>query len=54
MISQGYKVDHSLLYQDNISTMILERNDKASSGIRTRAINIRYVYIIDKIELGVM
>ena len=54
MIGQGYGVENNILYQDNLSTMLLERNGKASSGKRTRAINIRYFYITDKIKSGIL
>ena len=45
MIAQGYKVKYSTLYQDNLSTILLERSGKVSSGNHTRAIDIRYFYI---------
>ena len=54
MIAQGYNVGHNILYQDNLSTMLLERNGKASSGKRTRAIDIRYFYITDKVKAGIL
>jgi hypothetical protein len=46
--AQGYGTN-SLLYQDNQSTMRLAENGKASSGKRTRHINIRYFFITDRI-----
>jgi hypothetical protein len=46
--AQGYGTDN-ILYQDNQSTMKLEENGKASSGKRTRHINIRYFFITDRI-----
>jgi hypothetical protein len=46
--AQGYGTNH-VLYQDNQSTMKLENNGKASSGKRTRHINIRYFFITDRI-----
>jgi hypothetical protein len=42
--AQGYGTNN-MLYQDNQSTMKLEQNGKASSGNRTRHINIRYFFI---------
>jgi hypothetical protein len=40
LISQGYGVIENLLLQDNKSSILLERIDKASSGKRTRHFNI--------------
>ena len=37
---QGYGIGASKLYQDNISSMLLEENEKALSGKRTIHINI--------------
>ena len=45
---QGYKVDSNILYQDNKSTILLEKNGKQSSSQRTRAMNIRYFFITDQ------
>ena len=40
----------NVLLQDNTSTIQLERLGKWSSTKRTRHINIRYFYIIDKLQ----
>ena len=40
------------LYQDNTSTMRLEKNGKASSTKRTRHIDIRYFFITDRVKAG--
>ncbi len=40
LLSQGYGVVENLLLQDNWSSILLERNGRASSGKRTRHINI--------------
>jgi hypothetical protein len=42
------------MYQDNQSTMRLAENRKASSGKRTRHINIRYFFITDRIAKKVV
>jgi hypothetical protein len=47
LLSQGYGVIENLLLQDNKSSILLERNNKASSGKRTRHINICYIFIMD-------
>ena len=39
---QGYCVEDNMLYQDNKTSILLETNGKASSGKRTKHINIRY------------
>ena len=52
MEEQGYEVKKNILYQDNKSTILLEKNGKKSSGQRTRAINIRYFFMTDQIERG--
>ena len=49
---QGYKVNDNIIFQDNKSSMLLERNGKASSGKRTKHINVRYFFITDRISKG--
>ena len=51
LMSQGYGVTENLLLQDNKSSMLLERNGKASSSKRTRHINIRYFFITDRVNM---
>ena len=50
--AQGYTVDKNIIHQDNKSAILLEVNGKSSSGKRTRALNIRYFYITDKVLRG--
>ena len=52
MMSQGYKVVDNVLFQDNKSAILLEKNGKASSGKRTKHIHIRYFFITDRIAQG--
>ena len=52
MESEGYEIKKNILYQDNKSTIRLERNGKQSSSKRTRAVNIRYFFLTDQIEKG--
>ena len=52
MEAQGYPIDKNILYQDNKSTILLERNGKRSSSKRTRALNIRYFFLTDQVEKG--
>ena len=49
---QGYGVIESIVYQDNQSAILLEKNGRASSSKRTRHINIRYFFVTDRINAG--
>ena len=49
---QGYEVRDNIIFQDNISTMLLERNGKATSERRTKHINVQYLFITDQISKG--
>jgi len=51
LVAQGYGVTKNLLLQDNKSSMLLERNGKASSGKRTWHINICYFFITDRVNM---
>ena len=48
--AQGMKISDNVVYQDNQNAMKLEKNGRASSGKRTRYINIRYYYFNDQIQ----
>ncbi len=50
MQEQGYDMDPSLLYQDNMSAILLETNGRASSSKRTTHINVKYYLIKDKVD----
>jgi hypothetical protein len=52
MIEQGYDMDVFLLYQDNMSTILLETNGRASSSKRTKHIKVKYFFIKDKVDQG--
>ena len=47
--AQGFTVSDSIIYQDNQSAILLEKNGRASSGKRTRHINIRYFFVTDRV-----
>jgi hypothetical protein len=51
LLSQGYRIIENLLLQDNKSSILLEQNGRASSGKRTRHINIRYFFITDRVHM---
>ena len=48
------KISDNIVYQDNQRAMKLEKNGKASSGKRTRHINIRYFFVTDRIQANKM
>jgi Reverse transcriptase (RNA-dependent DNA polymerase) len=50
--AQGYEITESIIHQDNKSTILLAENGKASSGRRTRHINIRYFFVKDRVASG--
>ena len=52
LTAQGYTPHETVLFQDNQSAILLERNGRRSSGQRTRHINIRYFFIKDCVESG--
>jgi hypothetical protein len=49
MDAQGYGLTQTILYQDNKSAILLEKNGKLSSSKRTKHVNIRYYFIKDRI-----
>lgn len=50
--AQGYKVNDNVVFQDNKSTMLLEKKRKASSSRQTKHIYVRYSFIRDRISKG--
>jgi len=50
--AQGYGVKESIVYQDNKSAILLEKNGKASSSKRTKHLSIRYFFVTDRIKKG--
>jgi hypothetical protein len=47
---QGFIVDDSILYQDNLSSILLEQNGRASASKRSRHMNIRYFFVTDRVK----
>jgi hypothetical protein len=45
-----YPVEVTILYQDNISAILLEKNGKGSSSKGTKHLHMRYFYIKEKVE----
>ena len=51
IMAQGYKINDNVVYQDtNQSTMLLEKNGRASSGQRTRHIDIQYFFVTNQVK----
>jgi hypothetical protein len=49
MEAQGYGVKDNVLFQDNKSSILFEKNGKASSSKGTKHINTRYLFITDRL-----
>jgi hypothetical protein len=47
---EGFHVDESILYQDNTSAILLEKNGRSSSTKRTRHMNIHYFFLKDQVD----
>ena len=47
--AQGAGVVDTVLYQDNKSSMLLEKNGRASSEKHTRHIDIRFYFVTDRV-----
>ena len=52
MEAQGYAIENSILYQDNKSTIILEKNGRMSAGKKSKHIKNRFFLITDKVSMG--
>ena len=50
MEAQGYGIQENIVFQDNKSAILMEKNGKASSSKRTKHINIRYYFVTDPIN----
>ena len=50
--AQGYKAECVGLYQDNISTQLLIKNGKLSSGKKTNYIKVKFFFIKDRVDDG--
>jgi len=53
MLEQGYDLDTEIM-EDNKSTMLLMKNGQLSSGKRTKHFDIRYFYVKDLIDRGII
>ncbi|KAG7374846.1 reverse transcriptase RNA-dependent DNA polymerase [Nitzschia inconspicua] len=50
--AQGYTVEKNVVYQDNESAILLEKNGRQSSTKRTRHLNVRYFFVTDNVNQG--
>jgi hypothetical protein len=48
--AQGIDLNETVLYQDNTSSILMERNGRNSSTKRTRHMNIRFFFIKDQVD----
>ena len=52
LLSQGYGIKDNIVYQDNKSAILLEKNGINSSSKRTRHVNCRFYFVADRIKKG--
>ena len=52
MEQQRYSLNKNILFQDNKSANLLENNGKRSAGKRSRALNVRYLFLTDQVKKG--
>jgi len=52
MQAQGYGITENIVFQDNKSAILLEKNGRASSSKRTKHINVRFYFVTDRIAKG--
>ena len=50
--AQGYTIEHNIIYQDNMSTMSLEKNGRISASHRCKHIHAKYFLIQDRYACG--
>ena len=50
MQEQGFDMEESLLYQDNMSAILFKTNGRASSSKQTKHIKVKYFFIKDKVD----
>lgn len=50
MEAQGYGIKENIVFQDNQSAILMEKNGKALSSKCTKHINIRYYFVTDRIN----
>ena len=54
LVAQGIKIKNTIIYQDNKSAILLEKNGLKSAGKRSRHLNIRHFFVTDQIRKGII
>jgi hypothetical protein len=49
---EGYDIDEYMIFQDNMSSLSLEKNGRVSSSKRTKHIKVKYFLIKDYYDSG--
>jgi hypothetical protein len=52
--AQGLRIDRTVLHQDNTSSILIEKNGRRSSTKRTRHMNVRFFYIKELVDTGMV
>ena len=52
MEANGYAIENNILYQDNKSTILLERNGRTRAGKNSKHIKSRFFLNTDKVTMG--
>ena len=50
--AQGYDITDNIIYQDNMSSILLEKNGRRSCSKNTRHMEIRYFFVTDNVSRG--
>ncbi len=50
--AQGYTIENNIIFQDNMSTMSLEKNGRISASHRCKHIRAKYFLITDRYNSG--
>ena len=48
--AQGVMLRRNIIYQDNMSAMLMEQNGRSSCSRRSRHLNMRYFYVVDAVK----
>ena len=49
---QGYEIANNVIFQDNKSAILMEKNERNSCTGNSRHINVRYFWVKDRIDKG--
>ena len=52
LLEQGFDLQGNIVYQDNKSAILLEKNGMLSSSKRTHHINVRFFFVKDRVNSG--